>query len=352
MLVVCRLQGQSILYYGMKFLRDDETLRYGMVWVFYNLNNVPAEKEYMEYVYGVEKSLAGRISAMHYCYTHERLRPYVSGLQLFFAEQDRFRLRPFMGSVEEIQFQMQTYGIPTHLSPVEQQQQQHMGGGGGGGWSVDWLKETLQVQRLMEEKEVLLMEQARASKVTTKGSSPVAEARSSTCIEPTSTSTVVGEEDEQAVKTIVIPRRFDVILGKSAQAREHTGNRRAIHLCHMNFETYEQAGKFKKTEVAERIVSIIRESGGRFVKWEEDRGGWVEELDELVARKKIGHFLRYMRSKTNKTTTGGEVLNSTGKDSSSSSKRVTTLSVSPEPETLPEDRGMSSNTPSSRRFKV
>lgn len=53
-----------------------------------------------------------------------------------------------------------------------------------------------------------------------------------------------------------------------------------------------KASKFKKTEVAERIVSIIRQSGGRFVKWEESQGGWVEELDELIARKKIGHFLR------------------------------------------------------------
>jgi hypothetical protein len=268
----------------------------------------------MEHVYAVDKSLAARISALHYCYTHERLRPYVSGMQLFFAEQDRYRIRPFMGDLKDIMFQLQTYGIPMHLSPVQDD----------GSWSVDWLHETLQAQRLKEEKELKIMEESASKDLLTAESHPLAEPSNDPVptVEP-GTSVFPEEEAEQS---IVIPRRFDVILGKTSQARVHTGNRRAIHLCHMNYEAYEQAGKFKKTEVAERIVSIIRQSGGRFVRWEEDEGGWVEDLDEIIARKKIGHFLRYMRSKVNKSgdtqpQTADEAANSS-KDSSSSSKRV------------------------------
>ncbi len=260
----------------MRTLRDDETLRNGMVWVFYNLNNVAVQKKYMEYVYLVEKSLAGRISALHYCYTEETLWPYVAGLQLFFAESDRFRLRPFMGSLQEIEFYLQTFGIPTHLSPLRED----------GSWCLEWLHESLEAMRLREETE---MQMERAGVVI-----PALLDASSCKSAETTTSNVPCTE------SIVIPRRFDVILGKSAHARVHTGNRRAIHLCQMNFEAYEEANKFRKTEVAERIVSIIRESGGRFLRWEESGGGWVEETDEITARKKIGHFLRYMRSKVGK----------------------------------------------------
>jgi hypothetical protein len=40
---------------------------------------------------------------------------------------------------------------------------------------------------------------------------------------------------------------------------------------------------------------MIHESYGRFLKWEEDEG-WVE-VEHDVAREKISHFFRYMRSK-------------------------------------------------------
>merc|ERR1712232_229402 len=109
-------------------------------------------------------------------------------------------------------------------------------------------------------------------------------------------------------EAIIIPRRFDVLFGKSRRERNHTGNLRAMHLCDMNWDKYEAAGKFQKTEVAERIVSIVHQSGGRFLKLGKE--GWVEVTD-CVAREKISHFFRHMRWKHR---------NSSSSSSSSSSK--------------------------------
>lgn len=239
----------------------------------------------MEYVYTIEKSMAGRVAALHHCYTQESLRPYVAGLQLFFAKEDRFRLRPFKGTLAEIEFHLQTFGVPTHVSPLQED----------GSWNFEWLHESLHAQRLREKMEAEMEELAEDT----------ATKESTTALTAMITAAQIIEEPPPD-ENIVIPRRFDVILGKSAQARVHTGNRRAIHLCQMHYETYERANKFKKTEVAEHIVSIIRQSGGRFVKWEKSKGGWVEELEELIARKKIGHFLRYMRSKATKAAQNNE----------------------------------------------
>lgn len=55
-----------------------------------------------------------------------------------------------------------------------------------------------------------------------------------------------------------------------------------------------QASKFEKTAIAERIVTSIRESHGRFLKWEENT--WVE-VDSEAAREKISHFFRHFRSR-------------------------------------------------------
>ena len=102
-----------------------------------------------------------------------------------------------------------------------------------------------------------------------------------------------GSSEGQEI--IILPGRFDVLLGRGKYTREHTGNLRASHLVEMHRSEYEQAGKFGKTIIAERILQIIHDSSGRFLKWE--HCGWVE-VDDKMARDKISHFFRHLRSKT------------------------------------------------------
>ena len=90
----------------------------------------------------------------------------------------------------------------------------------------------------------------------------------------------------------IVPRRFDVLLGKGTNISEHTGNLRAFHIVEMNRERYDKASKYEKTHLSERVVHLIRGSYGRFLKKED--GGWVE-CTPTEAREKISHCFRRLR---------------------------------------------------------
>ena len=212
----------------------------------------------MQDVYRVERSMAVRLVGGHYCYTSESLRPFVNGIQAFIPQSDRFRFRQHLGSPEDIEFELQTYGVATSFSPMQKD----------GTWSTKWHCEWLETQRIREEREVQMP--------------------------PTLAQEVEPGNAQEENETTIEPDRFDVKLGKSPKCREHTGNRRASHLCEMFYEQYQRANKYQKTEMAERIVQMIHESGGRFIKEEGEH--WIE-VDDLVARAKIAHFFRYKRSK-------------------------------------------------------
>lgn len=220
-----------------------------------NYENSAGPFECMEMVYNVEKSLPARIAGGHYCYTDEKFRTHVLGFRAFNSKLDRVRMREHQGTPEEIDFALQTYGIPTHALPTRK----HNSG------ATAYYKEWLETQRLKEERELDSINQK-----------PSAITSSTDC-------------------SITVPERFDVLLGKTGQAREHTGNRRAALLCEMYFEIYEKATKSQKTTVAEKVISIIRESGGRFLKRGPDTL-WVE-ADDIEARNKISHVFRYLRCK-------------------------------------------------------
>jgi hypothetical protein len=66
---------------------------------------------------------------------------------------------------------------------------------------------------------------------------------------------------------------------------------RAKHLVAMNRPIYEQADKHEKTDITKRIVNIIHEYQGRFLKFDEKEGCWLE-VDYGLAREKISHIFR------------------------------------------------------------
>ena len=100
--------------------------------------------------------------------------------------------------------------------------------------------------------------------------------------------------EKEAASVIVSPQRFDVIFGRGKSATGHTGNLRAGYLIEMHRQAYEEAGKLAKTKISSKIVDMIHQSKGRFLK--RQKGVWVEVSDE-VARDKISHFFRNLRGK-------------------------------------------------------
>jgi hypothetical protein len=96
------------------------------------------------------------------------------------------------------------------------------------------------------------------------------------------------------VSSAMVPRRFDVLFGRGPTTSEHTGNRRALLIVEMHRPLYERAGKFQKTQIAARIVHLIHQSHGRFLKKEENNECYYE-VDDEMAREKVSHFFRRLR---------------------------------------------------------
>lgn len=249
-LVSSHTQSRSSWYFQMTVMKDEDVQKKGVVFVLYNYCRHREEVDFQREIHQLRAAMPYKTDAAHYCYNNASLRPFVAGIRLFIDPYARFRLRPHYGTPKKIDFELQTFGIPTEYSPMQED----------GSWSLEWHEEWLAMQKAREKKEETEMAEATKSNV------------------------------------IIVPRRFDVLFGRGKIAKTHTGNLRALHLCEMNYPRYESGitGKYGKTEVAEQIVRIIHESGGRFLKPE--NGGWVE-VDDDAAREKISHFFRHMRFK-------------------------------------------------------
>lgn len=234
----------------MSMLRDEDAQKRGSVWVIMNTDSYKASLENFSALYRMETAIPERLMGGHYCYTDPALRPYVAGLQIFVYERDLNRLRTHFGTREEIEFALKTFGIPVHDCPVAMD----------GTFSNVAHREHLALLRAQEEKD----------------------------LQP-----ALNPENSD-----FMPRRFDVLFGKSSLAREHTGTLRALYLVQMHFATYEKLGKFQKTDVADTIISMIHESGGRFLKQNES-GVWME-VSDVEARKKVAHWFRHARTKKGK----------------------------------------------------
>ena len=199
----------------------------------------------------VRSSVPHRLAAGHLCYNHPDLHPYVTGFHLFAGEEDKFRIRTHFGTRDQVAMAVQMFGVPSDQLPIPKRH---------GPFSfadhLEWL------------------EKVRAEEI-------ISQTRAST---------------QCSTNGVARPRRFDVLFGKSNLAREHTGTLRALHLVQMHFVTYERLGKYQKTDVANRIISIIHESGGRFLKQSKNKRDWAE-VSDVTARQKIAHWFRHARNK-------------------------------------------------------
>ena len=64
----------------------------------------------------------------------------------------------------------------------------------------------------------------------------------------------------------IIVNKNDVLFGRGKNTREHTGNLRCAYLVEVREEEYNACRKAAKTKIAEQVVSMVLDSGGRFLK--------------------------------------------------------------------------------------
>jgi hypothetical protein len=88
------------------------------------------------------------------------------------------------------------------------------------------------------------------------------------------------------------PSEYSVICGRGKASYGHTGNHHLRMLASMFVEKYSQSGCNKhKSTIAAHIVTMTRERGGSFCKYE--KGAWFEVGDHF-AREKVSAMFRDM----------------------------------------------------------
>lgn len=271
-------ESRPMWYLSMIMLKDEETQRNGCVFVIFNYNSYKSPLQNFLESFENENAMPRKLVGGHICYSDSELRPYISGFKIFVNKHDRFRIRTHFGSHDNILFELQTYGIPTEELPMST----------SGSILLDRYQESL---RLLRRDEALALPDTSLLPST---SSPKAKSAA-----------------------ILIPRRFDVLFGKHMFARQHTGTLRALHLVEMHYDTYEKANKYQKTVVAEKIMSMVHESGGRFMKQVNQE--W-KQVPDVEARQKVAHWFRHSRHKRSRESSSQTPIGS----NISTNKRVLT----------------------------
>ena len=107
------------------------------------------------------------------------------------------------------------------------------------------------------------------------------------------------DDDETEEHRRIVPGCNDVLFGKGKKIKEHEGNIRLEKLIQSYEIEYENAGKFAKTDIAERIIRTVHEEyEGCFLKLDPTAGYW-EEVERKAAREKVAHYFRHIRKKSN-----------------------------------------------------
>jgi hypothetical protein len=72
-------------------------------------------------------------------------------------------------------------------------------------------------------------------------------------------------QNERGSSSIIV-NKYDVLFGRGKHTREHTGNLRCAHLVEIRAEEYNACRKAAKTKIAEQVVTMVSDSGGRFLR--------------------------------------------------------------------------------------
>jgi hypothetical protein len=98
-------------------------------------------------------------------------------------------------------------------------------------------------------------------------------------------------------------RAEDVLLGKSAHLRGHSGNTKLREMVAMYYDHYyaSYSDKYDKTSISEEIVRLVACSGGRFLE-QNRQGSWVE-VDKKAARNKVSSTFRGITKRQQRSVT-------------------------------------------------
>jgi hypothetical protein len=98
---------------------------------------------------------------------------------------------------------------------------------------------------------------------------------------------------------ILVPSRFDVVLGRGQYFQNHPGNLRVRFLMESLLPRYDELPRREKATVTQQVIVEVKQGGSRFLK-QVDGGGVWQEVNDVAARKKVSHDFRTLRGSVSK----------------------------------------------------
>eukprot|EP00529_Nitzschia_sp_RCC80_P004320 CAMPEP_0113482538 /NCGR_PEP_ID=MMETSP0014_2-20120614/22971_1 /TAXON_ID=2857 /ORGANISM="Nitzschia sp." /LENGTH=934 /DNA_ID=CAMNT_0000376059 /DNA_START=347 /DNA_END=3151 /DNA_ORIENTATION=+ /assembly_acc=CAM_ASM_000159 len=263
---------RAFYYIIMSLIEDVETQRNGLILMGVNVGpKRRVDREIVFNVHKVRRALPIRTVAIHYCYDDMRMIPMMTLGMLAMGAAGRVRFRPHYGDWrKDISYQLSTFGVPNDAVPITED----------GEVKVKTFRSWVKARKSQEDGK--------------------------------------KRKQQSSEGTIVLPTRVDVLYGRGKPIQDHVGNLRYHALLEYYHSSYEDAKKFQKKQLANRIVSIVHEYGGRFLKQDSHGAGWVE-VDETVACDKVSHAFR-----TRRTTATASINNKANISSTSAASSNTT----------------------------
>ncbi|CAJ1965765.1 unnamed protein product [Cylindrotheca closterium] len=253
---------------------DEETQKKGFVFVSYAIDSGhPSDATRRAAAQScaiIGRSLPARATAVHFCLDSQEEAALWRVMILSSPTYTRVRIRTHYGSHNETKFRLMSFGVPINDFPFLERGE------------VKKANHFKWIERRKRKEEYLRTRSLPKN-------------------------------------AIDIPSRVDVILGRGTPFNSHPGNKRLHEIVADHYDEYDRETRVGKTKLAEMIVVMVHEYGGKFMKLDDECGMWIE-LASLDARNKVAHSFRRKRGFAVK---GPEAVKvATGEDCGCDNKRL------------------------------
>ena len=235
-------QQLRVIYMVLMFaLKDIDTQKRGVVAICYNVGGGSKDenRETTLKIAQLVSIVPFRFTGVHFCYDDEKLRAVFFVAMYVFQKAARIRTRFHLGTGMEIIYTLMTFGIPNEALPLSF----------NGSLRLEGHRDYVRKMRKTDE-----------------------------------------VEDD--VNRIIVPGKYDVLLGRGKPLQKYSGNLNYHYVIEGYHDRYEAAAKGEKAELAREIVKKIHDQGGRFLK--QDDAGWTV-ITVVAAQSKVSHTFRNHR---------------------------------------------------------
>ena len=289
----------KIWWYIMTSIADDEeTQQNGMVYISYFGGNPPQSsrnsssssgddninddyeelrKRLLAYNSSYAHIMPVRSTSLHVCNNSQPStaspNPILKTAYVF-DSIIKVRIRNHHGSHTECQYKLMSFGIPIRDFPIDRKGNQNLNN------HLKWIDR-------QRKKDAYLASKSSPSSLQTNNG--------------------LYDETNDTCYAVDIPSRADVLLGRGQPSYSHPGNKHFHEIIMNHYDDYTSCVQREgKSRMAENIVCIVQEYGGRFLKLDESVSGMWMEVSTTEARNKVTHNFRRLKEadlkKKNKNT--------------------------------------------------